>query len=94
MSKLDQFMQEYETQLAIAVEQYPEEYPWAHMDEVIVGNAGNTVMRKKTVKEVADKMRAAIARNSFSHDGRAFKATCKALGIKHTQKAILAFIAK
>jgi hypothetical protein len=46
------------------------------------------------VPAVADKMLAAIASKPYgaNYDGRGFKLTCKALGIKNTRKAILAFI--
>jgi len=92
MKNLDAFMAEYEKQLQIAVDTFPDEYPWAHKDEVTHGNLGKSLLKKKTVPEVGQSMRKAIETNSFSHDGRAFKATCKALGIKHTQKAIREFV--
>lgn len=40
------------------------------------------------VPVVVNKMRMAIERGSYSKEGRAFKRTCKQLGIKHTYKAI------
>lgn len=44
------------------------------------------------VTEVADKICAAIKNGSFSHDGLAFRATCKRLQIKYTRKAILEYV--
>ena len=74
--KLNQFMAVYTPALKDAVEQYPAEYMWPVSD----------------VPMVADRMRAAIDRGSYNHSGRAFKATCKALGIKPTRKAITEFL--
>jgi alpha-D-ribose 1-methylphosphonate 5-triphosphate synthase subunit PhnI len=42
--------------------------------------------------QVLARMRAAIERGTANKDGPAFKATCKALGIKHTYQAINSFI--
>lgn len=41
---------------------------------------------------VADKMIAAMKAGSYNKDGRAFKATAKRLGIKHTYAALNAAI--
>jgi hypothetical protein len=38
------------------------------------------------------KMMGALCTGSFNHDGQGFKNACKALGIKHTRNAILAFL--
>lgn len=87
------FASTYREELARAVEQYPDEYPWAHSDTVIVGNLGNTVFRRKTVEEVAARMIAHVeAGDGYSKDGRAFKATCKRLGIPYTYKGIRAYV--
>ncbi len=74
--KLDQFMGVYEPALREAVTHYPNEYLWP-VEQVPI---------------VAARMRAAIERNSHNHDGHAFKGACKALGIKHTRKAIDQFL--
>jgi hypothetical protein len=42
--------------------------------------------------EIAERMMAAIYRKSANKDGRAIKATCKALGIKYTYAAINEFL--
>jgi hypothetical protein len=60
----------------MAVTMFPKEYCWP----------------VEQVPDVAERMTAAIVRGSFSHDGKAFSATCKTLGIKHTRKAIYAFL--
>jgi hypothetical protein len=44
------------------------------------------------VPTVAARMVEAVRRGSYNHEGPAFKATCKALGIPHTRKAIEAFL--
>lgn len=72
MKNLQAFMDIYRAALADAVAKHPDEYAWPLAD----------------VPVVAARMEAAIVRGSYNHDGRAFKATCKALGIKHTRKAI------
>ena len=74
--KLNQFMAIYTPALKEAVIKYPEEYYWS-VDKV---------------PEVAEKMRAAIMRGSYDKDGRAFPVACKALGIKHTYKAITEYL--
>lgn len=43
---------------------------------------------------VTERMQAAIKRGSYSHDGAAFRETCKRLGIKYTRKAIEAYIGR
>ncbi len=73
------FFSEYEVQLAKAVEKYPEEYAWGYL-------------KPKQVHEVAELMKAAFIRQSYNKDGRAVKAVCKALGIKHTYTAIDEFL--
>lgn len=67
----------YREELANAVRDYPNEYAWP-IDQVPV---------------VADRMVDAMKRGSYNKDGRAFKATCRRLGIKHTYTAINAAIA-
>ena len=75
--KLDRFFALYTQMLDNATRSHPEEY-------ALVVRTG--------VEEVSRRMRIAVERGSWNHDGRAFKATCKALGIKHTRKAIKAFL--
>lgn len=74
--KLNQFMAVYTPALKDAVEQYPAEYMWPVSD----------------VPYVAGLMRAAIERDTYNHGGRAFRNTCKALGIKPTREAITEFL--
>lgn len=77
MKNLNRFMETYERELTIAVQAYPDEYAYP----------------ADTVPEVAGRMRAAIERGTFNHDGRGFRNTCRALGIKHTRRAIAEFLA-
>lgn len=42
-------------------------------------------------EQTASAMIASFQRGDYNHDGRAIKATCKALGIKHTRTAIEAY---
>lgn len=71
----EKFKQVYLDNLKLAVVKYPENYGWP------VANA----------PLVADKMMSAVQANTFNHDSKAFQMTCKALGIKHTRKAILEY---
>lgn len=66
----------YRVELERAVVEHPEEYAWP----------------VENVPTVAAKMLEAIREGSFSKDGRAIKATCKAFGIKHTYTAINAWL--
>lgn len=77
MTNLDRFMDAYIPALADCVTRYPDEYAFP-LDEVPL---------------VAARMRAAFEKGSFNHDGRAIKAACKAVGIKHTRGALLLFFA-
>lgn len=76
--RLDEFMAIYEPALREAVLSRPAEYFWP----------------VENVPVVAAKMRAAIERGSANKDGAAFKATCKALSIKHTYAAIYEFLGR
>jgi hypothetical protein len=78
MNNLDVFATEYTKQLTIAVNDHPEDYYWS---------------KTATVESVAEKMRSAFERKSYNKDGRAIKATCKALNIPYTYKGINDFIA-
>lgn len=73
---LQAFMEVYGPALLYAVQTDPDEYAFPEAD----------------VPKVVDRMRQAFERGSYNHDGRAIKAACRALGIKHTRKAIEAFI--
>jgi hypothetical protein len=44
------------------------------------------------VPAVHAKMMEALKTGSFNHDGKGFKNACKAVGIKHTRRAILGFL--
>jgi hypothetical protein len=44
------------------------------------------------VKTVANRMRAAFIRQSYNKDGRAIRAVCRVLGIKHTYDSINTFL--
>lgn len=44
------------------------------------------------VKAVANRMRAAFIRQSYNKDGRAIRAVCRVLGIKHTYDSINTFL--
>ena len=90
-SALEQFMTIYTEELDHATKEHPADYPWAHTPTVIHGNCGDTVLPPCPVAQVAAKMRLAILHRSYSHNGHAFKSTCKRLGIKHTRQAIEAF---
>ncbi len=76
MSNFDRFVEEYTQQLTKAVTDHPDEYGWP------VAN----------VPTVVGKMKAAFKEGTYNKDGRAIKATCKALGIKYTYTAINAYI--
>ncbi len=77
MSSRDTFLAQYRSDLEQAVIDHNEDY-------------GYGIER---VPEVFGRMVAAIDRGSFNKDSRAFKATCKKLGIKHTYKAIADYLA-
>ena len=70
------FFETYRKNLLRAVLEHPSEYSWPAED----------------VPLVAARMEAAVLRGSHNKDGYAFKQTCKELGIKHTYKAIDAFL--
>ena len=74
---MDTFMAEYAKHLERAVKEYPEEYKWP----------------LAVLPQQLGEMRAAIGRRAFVKDTRAMRATCRALGIKCTYRAIANFIA-
>lgn len=65
------FFSEYEQQLKIAIQKYPEEYAWGFL-------------KPEDTHKVADLMKAAFIKQSYNKDGRAVRAVCKVLGIRHT----------
>lgn len=74
--RLAKFAEVYERQLREAVTNYPDEYYWP----------------VENVPIVAAKMIAAVRRDNYNKDSRAFKATCKELGIKFTYTAIREYL--
>jgi hypothetical protein len=76
-ARYEEFCTIYRRELHKATAEHPEEYVWS---------------KGVSVDTVADRMSKAFADGTFNHDGRAIKATCKALGIPHTRKAIKAFM--
>lgn len=70
------FESRYLTELQRAIERYPDEYRFPITESF----------------NVAERMIAAIYGKSFNKDSRAIKATCKALGLKHTYQAINEFL--
>ena len=75
MANKERFQAAYLAALTRAVEENPEKYCYG-VDRV---------------PATADAMCAAIEARSFNHGGRGLQLVCRALGIPHTQKAILAF---
>lgn len=93
--RVEEFRQVYKEELARAVAAYPDEYPWAHGDSMVVhGNINSTLFPKKTVDEVVDKMVLGLGTKSFSKDGKGIQWTLKRLGIKNTYKAINEWLEK
>lgn len=74
--RLNEFCRVYAEKLKEAHATYPDDYGF----------------RADALPTVTGKMIAAIERGSFNKDGHAFKATCKALGIAHTYKAINTYL--
>ena len=71
------FAIEYLRQLEQARAKYPAEYQWLPGVDAV---------------DVRDRMMQAIIRKSANKDGRAMRATCKALGIPYTYKGIYAYL--
>ena len=72
------FKATYLESLKEAVNDFPEQYAWPDKSDA-------------TVAIVAERMFAAIERNTFNHDSKAFKITARKLGIKPTRSAIKAY---
>lgn len=85
---IERFMAVYVEALRSAVAKYPAEYPWAR------SLPGETPASRPTVEEVSVRMGEAIKRGSYNKEGHAIKATCKALRIPYTYKAINAYVAR
>lgn len=75
-TNFDKFINEYSKQLTIAVNNYPSEYGYPI----------------EYVPEVVNKMKVAFIRKTFSKDGKAIKATCKALKIGYTYRDIETYL--
>lgn len=83
----------YLEQLHLAVAKYPERYPWAHSPTTTVcSNLGPVTTANKSVEEVANRMITAFVYGTANIDSPAWKGTCKALGVKHTKKALCEYI--
>lgn len=75
--RIETFMQAYTPALEATAKAHPAEYPW--------------YAQGLSVDTVAGRMRTAFAGGTFNHDSRAIRAACKAVGIKHTRGAMLAY---
>lgn len=76
MKNLSAFVNEYRKQLTQAVTLRPDLYAYS----------------TDLVPLVVDRMASAFEHRTYNHDSLAIKWTCKVLGIRHTRKAIDAFI--
>lgn len=72
----EKFKRVYKEELISAHSKYPEIYAWPISE----------------LEQVLTRIYLAIDKGSFNKDSHAFKATCKALGIKHTYQAIETFL--
>lgn len=61
------------------------------LKELHAKNPGHYVWPPEALPEVLKRMAVAFHAGTYHHDGTAIQATCKALGIKHTRKAMEAF---
>jgi hypothetical protein len=74
-ANIDHFVAIYREELRKVVTEYPKEYFYDVAD----------------VDKVADRMALAFRRGSFNYDGRAIKAACHRVGIRHGQAAMLRY---
>jgi hypothetical protein len=74
--RLRAFMAAYGTALEKAVTEHPDEYGYP-----VSG-----------VPAVVNRMRRALEVGSYNHAGRGFAGACRALGLKHTRRAIENFL--
>lgn len=78
MSNLDLFLSTYRKHLKQTRSEYPTEYAWP----------------ESMFEDVYSRMAEALEKGTYNKDGRALKATCKELGVKHTYKAINEYLRK
>lgn len=76
-ARLDSFVAVYAPTLARVARENPAEYPW---------------VADTPTEIVVERMRDAFLRGSYNHTGAAIRATCRALGLKHTRTAIEEFL--
>lgn len=76
MTNLDIYLTTYKKHMKAVRIEKPEYYAWP-MDQLDI---------------VAQRMCEAITKGNYNKDSLAFRRTCKELGLKHTYKAIGAFI--
>lgn len=76
MKNLDLWMQVFAEKLKEAIQQHPELYVYPLAE----------------AEFVIHRMRGAFQRGSYNKDSHAIKAACKHFNIKHTYKAISAFL--
>lgn len=74
--KFDNFFTIYSEELRLVHQEHPDEYFWP----------------ESQMDDVLARMRKAILQGTYNKDGFAFRRTCKRLGIKHTYKAISAYL--
>jgi N6-adenosine-specific RNA methylase IME4 len=75
-ARVEKFSAVYLEALTAAVREHPDEYAFP----------------AEHTPAVASRMMRAVTSGTFNHEGHAFAGTCRALGIKHTRGAILAFL--
>ena len=61
------------------------------IEKVLQTHGSEYAFKADRIPHVTEKMRHALYEGSYNHDGRAIKAACKQLGIKHTRTAMEAF---
>ena len=76
MARIDDFLAEYTIQLTRAVTRHPTLYSYS----------------VSQVPGVITRIREALPANKYMTNGRAFRATCRNLGIKPTYKAVRDFL--
>lgn len=78
-TRFAQWATAYREALPEAVAKWPAEYPWA-------------ANRPEQVAITVAKMLLAFHGGSYNHGGHGIALTCKKLGLRHTRKAIEAFL--
>ena len=84
MTNLDKFFDIYRVKLHEAIVNDPATYGFRDGSE--------DEHFRAWADTVSARMKAASVAGTFNHDGPAFRATCKELGIKSTRKSILEYI--